>query len=98
MHDDKLKKRLGALPAWEIREGRLCREFVFANFAEAFAFMTAMAEVAERMNHHPEWTNAYNKVEVSLVTHDTGGISEKDFELAEAMDKAAAGKIKRAAP
>lgn len=89
MEHDTLKRHLAALPSWEIKEGKLCREFVFRNFAEAFAFMTAAAEIAERMNHHPEWTNAYNKVHVYLVTHDAGGITEKDLELAEAMDRLA---------
>ena len=69
-------------PGWELRDNALHRELKFRNFVDAFAFMTAVALVAERMNHHPEWSNVYNKVTIRLTTHDEGGISEKDFALA----------------
>jgi 4a-hydroxytetrahydrobiopterin dehydratase len=73
---------------WTEREGKLCRTFRFSNFSEAFAFMVRVALLAERMGHHPEWTNVYNTVEVALSTHDAGGaITEKDRALAAAMDK-----------
>jgi 4a-hydroxytetrahydrobiopterin dehydratase len=62
------------------------KDFVFENFNAAFAFMTRVAMVAEQMNHHPEWFNVYNRVKITLTTHDTGGISAKDFALAEAAD------------
>lgn len=73
---------------WTEREGKLCRTFRFRDFSEAFAFMVRVALVAEKMGHHPEWTNVYNTVEVALSTHDAGGaITEKDRALATAMDK-----------
>lgn len=73
---------------WTEREGKLCRTFRFRDFSEAFAFMVRVALVAEKMGHHPEWTNVYNTVEVALSTHDAGGaITEKDRVLATAMDK-----------
>ena len=75
-------RRLAALPSWEIKDGKLHRGFVFKDFAEAFRFMTALAAEAERMNHHPEWSNVYSRVVIDLVTHDAGGITALDFELA----------------
>ena len=81
--------RLKSLSTWSLQAGKLHREFKFADFVSAFGFMASCALVAERMNHHPEWFNVYNKVVVDLATHDVGGISEKDFELAAAMDKLA---------
>ena len=81
--------RLKSLASWTVQSGKLHREFKFADFVSAFGFMASCALVAERMNHHPEWFNVYNKVVVDLATHDVGGISEKDFELAAAMDKIA---------
>lgn len=79
------------LPAWRLdaRRDALCRGFRFADFAGAFAFMTKCALFAERMGHHPEWTNVYNRVEVVLTTHDCGGLSRRDVALAHAMDAAA---------
>lgn len=62
------------------------KEFLFKDFNQAFGFMTRVAMVAEQMNHHPEWFNVYNRVNVVLTTHDTGGISDKDFQLAQFMD------------
>jgi 4a-hydroxytetrahydrobiopterin dehydratase len=67
---------------WHVKENYLIREFEFANFVEAFAFMTQIAHIAEAMNHHPEWSNIYNRVAIRLTTHDEGGISDKDIELA----------------
>ena len=76
------------LAGWRIAEsGKLAREFVFADFNEAFAFMTRAALVAESMNHHPEWFNVYNRVEVELTTHDAGGLTESDLALARAMNR-----------
>lgn len=75
------------MSAWTETDGRLCRTFRFADFSEAFAFMTRVAMLAERMNHHPEWTNAWNTVSIRLSTHDAGGaITEKDRALAAAID------------
>ena len=66
---------------------------MFANFVEAFGFMTQAALVAERMDHHPEWSNVYNRVEVTLATHDAGGVTDKDVALAHFMDEVAANHI-----
>lgn len=75
---------------WSIEENKLHREFVFNDFVMAFGFMSQAALIAERANHHPEWSNIYKKVVVNLTTHEAGGISNKDFILAEEMDKIAA--------
>lgn len=82
----ELGTALKDLSGWSITEGKLHREYQFANFAEAFGFMTSAALVAESMNHHPEWCNVYNKVVVDLKTHSTGGISNLDVELASRME------------
>jgi 4a-hydroxytetrahydrobiopterin dehydratase len=71
----------------------ILREFKFANFRAAFSFMTECALGAEKLDHHPEWSNVYSKVSVRLTTHDTGGLSERDFKLARVMDKAASGRV-----
>jgi len=73
--------------AWCIKEDKLHREFKFTSFVAAFGFMTQVAMLAERANHHPEWFNVYNKVVISLTTHDAGGISERDFKLAQEISK-----------
>lgn len=72
---------------WSIQEEKLFKTFKFADFVAAFGFMTQVAMLAERANHHPEWFNVYNTVSISLTTHDAGGISKKDFELAEEISK-----------
>ena len=77
---------LTARPEWCLREGKLYRKFGFANFVEAFGFMSRVALLAETMNHHPEWFNVYGTVEIFLTTHDAGGISQRDFQLAESID------------
>lgn len=74
--------------AWRIVDGKLHRQFRFTDFAEAFGFMTRIALVAERMNHHPEWFNVYNQVRVDLTTHDAGGLTDLDFDLARYMNEA----------
>ena len=68
---------------WEIKGGKLYQGFKFSNFVSAFGFMTQVAILAERANHHPEWSNVYNKVEIYLTTHEANGISKRDFELAQ---------------
>lgn len=80
------------LPEWREVEGReaIARTFRFKNFNEAFAFMARVALLAEKLHHHPEWFNIYNRVDVTLATHDAGGITEKDIAMAEAMDAYAA--------
>jgi len=73
---------------WEEKNNKLERTFTFKDFVHAFSFMTRIAFIAEKMNHHPEWTNVWNKVSVSLSTHDAGDIvTEKDRKLADAIDK-----------
>jgi len=78
-------------PDWKLKDEKLFREFVFKDFTEAFAFMQKVAVLAEEMDHHPEWSNVYNKVAITLTTHDTGGITALDFELAGKIDKIQAG-------
>jgi 4a-hydroxytetrahydrobiopterin dehydratase len=79
---------LDGLPEWDFDEGRdaITRTIVFADFIEAFGFMTQVALIGERMNHHPEWTNVYNRVDILLTTHDAGGISPRDIDMATAID------------
>ncbi len=81
--------RLAGLPAWTLEDGKLHRVFRFADFNAAFGFMTRVALVAETLNHHPEWSNVYDRVAVHLTTHDVAGLSELDFELAAKMDELA---------
>ena len=78
------------LPDWrhEPQRDALHRKFVFADFTQAFAFMTQVALVAEKYDHHPEWSNVYNTVSVTLTTHDAGGLTEKDIQLAQTMNAA----------
>ena len=82
---------LMALPGWQRVAGReaITRSFQFADFSSAFAFMTRVAMVAEKLNHHPEWFNVWNRVDVVLSTHDAGGVTELDLKLAAAMDQIA---------
>lgn len=90
----EVQQALAQLPAWTYgseRGGTLAREFRFADFAQAFGFMAQAALVAERRDHHPEWTNVYNRVAVTLTTHDAPGLTARDVELARAMDRIAAG-------
>lgn len=72
--------------AWKIKGEFLHREFIFKNFVEAFSFMTAVALLAEKAAHHPNWKNTYNKVTIDLSTHDAEGLTAKDFDLAKAID------------
>src|SRR5689334_19274030 len=81
------------LPGWRFdtqRGGTLARDFVFEDFVQAFGFMAQVALAAERLNHHPEWSNVYNRVAVTLTTHDAGGLTELDVELARAAERAIA--------
>jgi 4a-hydroxytetrahydrobiopterin dehydratase len=77
---------LASLPGWSVRDGKLRREFRFADFSEAFGFMTRAALAAEAMDHHPEWFNVYSRVDVDLTTHDAGGITALDLDLARRMN------------
>lgn len=82
---------LAALPRWREVSGRdaITRSLQFADFGAAFGFMAHVALIAERMNHHPEWFNVYNKVDITLSTHDAGGLTTRDVELAQAIDRIA---------
>lgn len=79
-----------APPHWDLRDDALHRELRFRDFVEAFSFMTAVALLAERMNHHPDWSNVYATVTIRLTTHDAGGVTEKDVKLAEGINEIAA--------
>ena len=84
------RERLRALPAWGYaaeRGGTITREFEFADFVQAFGFMTQLALEAEKRSHHPEWHNVYNRVTITLTTHDAGGLSLRDIELAGVADR-----------
>ena len=85
----ELEEALASLDGWAVQGGKLHREFVFANFVEAFGFMARAALVAERANHHPEWFNVYRTVRVDLTTHESGGITERDTALARSMNELA---------
>jgi 4a-hydroxytetrahydrobiopterin dehydratase len=89
LSDEEIRRRLAEHPAWKLAAGKLHRDLRFKDFVEAFAFMARVALLAERRNHHPEWFNVYNKVVIDLTTHDAGGISERDFALAQEIDAAA---------
>ena len=84
--DTEISALLPKLPGWTIVAGKLHRDNKFADFTYAFGFMATAATSIERMNHHPEWFNVYNRVVVDLTTHDAGGISKLDFELAELLE------------
>jgi 4a-hydroxytetrahydrobiopterin dehydratase len=85
------EKALAQLKGWRAVDGRdaIAKQFRFADFSAAFAFMTRVALKADKMDHHPEWSNVYNKVDVVLTTHDSDGVTDKDVELARFMDEAA---------
>ena len=82
----EIAEHMKTLPKWELGEGRIRRTFKFSDFVQAFGWMSSVALVAERMNHHPEWRNVWATVEVELSTHDAGGLTELDMKLAAAMD------------
>jgi 4a-hydroxytetrahydrobiopterin dehydratase len=83
----KLRAGLARLPRWAVRKGKLRREFVFADFSEAFAFMARVALLAEKADHHPDWSNSWNKVLIELTSHDAGGLTQRDLDLAAAIER-----------
>ena len=85
------RSALTALPGWTDTPDReaIARTFIFKDFNEAFGFMARAALIAEKLDHHPEWFNVYNRVEVTLATHDAGGVTERDIKLAQEMDRLA---------
>nr|WP_089220509.1 4a-hydroxytetrahydrobiopterin dehydratase [Sphingomonas laterariae] len=93
LSDAERADALEALDEWDYDEARdaITRTFTFADFPQAFAFMTRVALVAEKMDHHPEWSNVWNRVEILLTTHDAGGLSTRDVVLAETIDAMVTG-------
>lgn len=82
----EIEERLAGRAGWSVVHGKLHRQFEFADFSAAFGFMTRLALVAEKMNHHPDWSNSWNRVTVDIVSHSAGGITAECFELAAAAD------------
>lgn len=86
---DEIQSELQSLPGWNLVEGKLHKDFEFADFNQAFGFMTRAAMEIEKMNHHPEWFNVYNRLSVDLMTHDAGGITQNDINLANILNSLA---------
>jgi 4a-hydroxytetrahydrobiopterin dehydratase len=84
--DTQIQEELKSLPGWTLQNGKLHKEFVFQDFTQAFGFMARAALHAEKMDHHPEWFNVYNKLRVDLMTHDAGGITANDIALAKVFE------------
>jgi 4a-hydroxytetrahydrobiopterin dehydratase len=84
--EDKIAAALARLPGWSVKGGKLHREYKFPDFAHAVGFMMTAAPAIERLEHHPEWANVYNRVTVDLTTHDAGGITQKDCDLAALLE------------
>jgi 4a-hydroxytetrahydrobiopterin dehydratase len=87
--EDQLASALARLSKWTLSSGKLHREYRFQNFTLAFGFMAASATVVEKMDHHPEWFNVYGRVLIDLTTHDSGGVTQKDVDLAQALEEIA---------
>jgi 4a-hydroxytetrahydrobiopterin dehydratase len=82
----ELAETIRGMNGWNLKDGKLQKSFKFSNFIEAFGFMTRIALEAEKINHHPEWSNVYNSVTINLSTHDVGGITDYDIKLAKIID------------
>jgi len=93
LSDTEVSRRLAALSSWAVKAGKLHRELTFTDFAQAFAFMGDVAREAEALDHHPEWFNVYNRVVIDLTTHDAGGITTLDFDLAARAEDLAARRL-----
>jgi 4a-hydroxytetrahydrobiopterin dehydratase len=89
--DEQARSQLAQVPGWEIVDGRLHRELTFGNFVEAFGFMARVALVAEKLDHHPDWSNSWNKVTIDITNHSAGGLTELCFQLATLINKHATG-------
>lgn len=85
----EVEEALLGLPGWSVEEGRLCKEFKFGDFAEAIGWMVSVAIYADKIDHHPDWSNVYNRVNVSLITHDMSALSSLDLALAKRMQEIA---------
>ena len=83
---DEITAAMVGAPGWNLNGDGIDRRYVFADFVQAFGFMARVALLAEKADHHPEWSNVYNKVDIRLTTHDAGGLSTRDFSLARAID------------
>lgn len=83
---DEVKAAMADVPGWTLNGDGIDRTYEFADFTQAFGFMARVALLAEKADHHPEWSNVYNRVEIRLTTHDAGGLSTRDFALARAID------------
>lgn len=81
------EQRLTEIPGWSITDGKLHREFKFADFVRAFGFMASVAAIAQALDHHPDWDNVYNTVRIRLWSHDAGGITERDFKMAKRINE-----------
>ena len=84
--EEEAREALKELKGWELLDKRIRKTFVFSNFVEAFGFMSSVAILAERANHHPEWSNVYKTVTIELTTHEADGLTERDFSLAKEID------------
>lgn len=89
LSEERIREALSELDGWSLEGGALSKKFKFSSFSEAFGFMARAALAAEKADHHPDWTNVYDTVSVRLVTHDAGGLTERDVALARAMDSLA---------
>jgi len=89
LSSEQISEQLKNLPGWSVKEEKLHKDFEFDDFNQAFGFMTRAAMHIEKMNHHPEWFNVYNKLTVDLMTHDAGGITENDIQLAKILNSLA---------
>jgi 4a-hydroxytetrahydrobiopterin dehydratase len=89
LSSEQISEELKNLPGWSIKDEKLHKDFEFESFNQAFGFMTRAAMEIEKMNHHPEWFNVYNKLTVDLMTHDAGGITENDIQLAKILNSLA---------
>lgn len=83
---DVLQSALEKLNGWELNNDRICKDFIFSDFRQAFAFMVQVALLCEKQNHHPDWSNTYNKVSIALTTHDLNGVTNLDLQIAQAIE------------
>ena len=89
LSDSETSGRLSEIPGWDFSDGSLTRQFQFDNFVAAFGFMSSVALLAEKLDHHPNWSNVYNTVDIALNTHDAGGVTDFDFALAAQINEVA---------
>jgi 4a-hydroxytetrahydrobiopterin dehydratase len=87
LEKNQIEQQLADIPEWQIKDNKVYRRLIFDNFIAAFGFMSQVAILAEKANHHPEWANVYRTVDIFLTTHEAGGISERDFTLAKQIDQ-----------